>query len=59
MQRSSGSEFVMAQFPVFFLIYLSTHLPNVVFLSQNEQLLWHIVLCNPTKTTLVIARNID
>ena len=44
----TGCEFSMAQYPLLFPRYLSTHLPNLVRVSQNEQLVWYVELCRPT-----------
>ena len=38
LPRSPGCESAMAQYPLLFPRYLSTHLPNLVLVSQNEQL---------------------
>ena len=40
-------EFAMAQYPLLFPRYLSTHLPNVILVKQNEQLVSYVELCRP------------
>ena len=38
----------MAQYPLLFPRYQSIHLPKLVLVSQNEQLVWYVELCRPT-----------
>ena len=38
-----GWEFAMVQYPVLFQRYMSTHLLNLLLVSQTEQLIWYLI----------------